>query len=174
MKKEILFLAALATCLSSFGQTFEKTAQGGKFQTAQPTLNGEVIFYSPSIVRIVKYPSAEMPEKKSYPVIKTPEKVEISYKQNGNTVSMTSGKMTVTLDVVTGKVTYTDLKGETLLKEKVEGTNFIPRKDVNRDAFTGRSHLRIRTTPERSHEPPQPANSPVKRQYQYLYPLFYI
>lgn len=26
--------------------------------------------------------------------------------------------MTVTLDVVTGKVTYTDLKGETLLKEK--------------------------------------------------------
>ena len=45
MKKEILFLAALATCLSSFGQTFEKTAQGGKFQTAQPTLNGEVIFY---------------------------------------------------------------------------------------------------------------------------------
>ena len=131
MKKEILFLAALATCLSSFGQTFEKTAQGGKFQTAQPTLNGEVIFYSPSIVRIVKYPSAEMPEKKSYPVIKTPEKVEISYKQNGNTVCMTSGKMTVTLDVVTGKVTYTDLKGETLLKEKVEGTNFIPRKDVN-------------------------------------------
>lgn len=77
-----------------------------------------------------------MPEKKSYPVIKTPEKVEISYKQNGNTVCMTSGKMTVTLDVVTGKVTYTDQKGETLLKEKVEGTNFIPRKDVNRDTFT--------------------------------------
>lgn len=90
MRKEILFLTALASCLSSFGQTFEKTAQGGKFQTAQPTLNGEVIFYSPSIVRIVKYPSAEMPEKKSYPIIKTPEKVEISYKQNGNTVSMTS------------------------------------------------------------------------------------
>ena len=77
-----------------------------------------------------------MPEKKSYPIIKTPEKVEISYKQNGNTVSMTSGKMTVTLDVATGKVTYTDPQGETLLKEKVEGTNFIPRKDVNRDAYT--------------------------------------
>ena len=40
MRKEILFLTALASCLSSFGQTFEKTAQGGKFQTAQPTLNG--------------------------------------------------------------------------------------------------------------------------------------
>ena len=87
MRKEILFLTALASCLSSFGQTFEKTAQGGKFQTAQPTLNGEVIFYSPSIVRIVKYPSAEMPEKKSYPVIKTPEKVEISYKPSNPQLS---------------------------------------------------------------------------------------
>ena len=119
MKKEILFLAALATCLSSFGQTFEKTAQGGKFQTAQPTLNGEVIFYSPSIVRIVKYPSAEMPEKKSYPVIKTPDKVEISYKENGNTICMTCGKMTVTLDVVTGTVTNTDPKGVTRSKEQL-------------------------------------------------------
>lgn len=49
---------------------------------------------------------------------------------------MTAGKMKVTLDVATGKVTYSDEKGKTLLKEKVEGTNFIPRKDVNRDAYT--------------------------------------
>ena len=136
MRKEILLLAALASCMSSFAQHFEKTAQGGKFQTAQPVLNGEVIFYSPSIVRIVKYPSAEMPEKKSFPVIKTPEKVEIAYAQNGNTVCMTAGKMKVTLDMATGKVTYTDEKGKTLLKEKTEGTNFIPQKDVNREAYT--------------------------------------
>ena len=94
---------------------------------------------------------------------------------------MTSGKMTVTLDVATGKVTYTDLKGETLLKEKVEGTNFIPHKDVNRDAFTVSQAFSLE--PEeaiyglgqrQSGAIPQPANSPVKRQYQYLYPLFYI
>ena len=36
MKKEILFLAALATCLSSFGQTFEKTAQGGSSRPHSP------------------------------------------------------------------------------------------------------------------------------------------
>lgn len=70
MKKELLMCVALASCLTLWGQTFEKTVQGGKFQTAQPVLHGEVIFYSPSIVRIVKYPSAEMPDKKSYPVIK--------------------------------------------------------------------------------------------------------
>ena len=73
MKKTLLFAAALAAGLSAWGQTFEKNPQGVTFQTAGPVLNGEVTFYSPSIVRIVKYPSAQMPEKKSYPVIKTPE-----------------------------------------------------------------------------------------------------
>lgn len=143
MKKELLMCVALASCLTLWGQTFEKTAQGGKFQTAQPVLHGEVIFYSPSIVRIVKYPSAEMPDKKSYPVIKQPEVVNISYKQDGNRVCMTAGQMVVTLDVATGKVTYEDLKGRSLLKEKEEGTNFIPRRDVNRDAYTVSQTFRL-------------------------------
>lgn len=143
MKKELLMCVALASCLTLWGQTFEKTAQGGKFQTAQPVLHGEVIFYSPSIVRIVKYPSAEMPDKKSYPVIKQPEAVNISYKQDGNKVCMTAGKMVVTLDVATGKVTYEDLKGRSLLKEKEEGTNFIPRRDVNRDSYTVSQTFRL-------------------------------
>lgn len=143
MKKELLMCVALASCLTLWGQTFEKTAQGGKFQTAQPVLHGEVIFYSSSIVRIVKYPSAEMPDKKSYPVIKQPEAVNISYKQDGNRVCMTVGQMVVTLDVATGKVTYEDLKGRSLLKEKEEGTNFIPRRDVNRDAYTVSQTFRL-------------------------------
>ena len=110
-KQKLIILAALGLCMTpmSWAQTFEKTANGGKFQTAQPTLNGEVTFYAPSIVRIVKYPSAEMPEKKSYPVIKTPETVNITYVKNGNEVKMTTGNLTVTLDIATGKVTYQDL-----------------------------------------------------------------
>ena len=137
-KQKLIILAALGLCMApmSWAQTFERTANGAKFQTAQPTLNGEVTFYTPSIVRIVKYPSAEMPEKKSYPVIKTPETVNITYVKNGNEVKMTTGNLTVTLDIATGKVTYQDLKGNILLKEKELGTNFMPRKDVKEDAFT--------------------------------------
>ena len=137
-KQKLIILAALGLCMApmSWAQTFERTANGAKFQTAQPTLNGEVTFYTPSIVRIVKYPSAEMPEKKSYPVIKTPETVNITYVKNGDEVKMTTGNLTVTLDIATGKVTYQDLKGNILLKEKELGTNFMPRKDVKEDAFT--------------------------------------
>lgn len=136
MKKRNLIVLALASCTALWAQTYEKTDYGVKFQTASPVLNGEVVFYAPSIVRVVKYPSAEMPEKKSYPIIKTPEKVDITYAQDGNKVRMTTSNMTVTLDITTGKVVYADGKGKTLLQEKEMGTNFISRKDVTQDAYT--------------------------------------
>ena len=135
-KRNLIVLAALASCVATWAQTYEKTENGVKFQTASPVLNGEVTFYAPSIVRVVKYPSAEMPEKKSYPIIKTPEKVDITYTQHGNEVRMATSNMTVTLDIANGKVVYTDSKGNTLLQEKEMGTNFVPRRDVTKDAYT--------------------------------------
>lgn len=136
MKKHLLILAALTSCMPSWTQNIKETDSGVKFQTASPVLNGEIIFYSPSIVRVIKYPSAQMPDKKSYPIIKTPEKVNINYKQDGNKIQMKTENMLVTLHSVTGKVTYQTLQGNTLLSEKEQGTNFTPRKDVTRDAFT--------------------------------------
>ena len=135
-RRNLILFAVLASCMATWAQTYEKTDNGVKFQTASPVLNGEVVFYAPSIVRVVKYPSAEMPEKKSYPIIKTPEKVDITYTQDGNEVQMTTSNMTVTIDITTGKVVYADGKGKTLLQEKEMGTNFVARKDVTKDAYT--------------------------------------
>lgn len=131
-----MILTALASCMSSWTQNIKETDSGVKFQTASPILNGEIIFYSPSIVRVIKYPSAQMPDKKSYPIIKTPEKINIVYKRNGDKIQMKTENMLVTLHSSTGKVTYQTLQGNTLLSEKELGTNFTPRKDVTRDAFT--------------------------------------
>lgn len=136
MKKQLLILTALASCMSSWTQNIKETDSGVKFQIASPILNGEIIFYSPSIVRVIKYPSAQMPDKKSYPIIKTPEKINIVYKRNGDKIQMKTENMLVTLHSSTGKVTYQTLQGNTLLSEKELGTNFTPRKDVTRDAFT--------------------------------------
>ena len=136
MKKQLLILTALASCMSSWTQNIKETDSGVKFQTASPILNGEIIFYSPSIVRVIKYPPAQMPDKKSYPIIKTPEKINIVYKRNGDKIQMKTENMLVTLHSSTGKVTYQTLQGNTLLSEKELGTNFTPRKDVTRDAFT--------------------------------------
>ena len=65
-RRNLILFAALASCMVTWAQTYEKTDNGVKFQTASPVLNGEVVFYAPSIVRVVKYPSAEMPEKYLY------------------------------------------------------------------------------------------------------------
>ena len=137
MKKQnlIMLVLALASCMPIQAQTYEKTENGVRFQTASPVLNGEVIFYAPSIVRVVKYPSSEMPEKKSYPVIKSPEKVDIQYGQDGNTVQMATSCMNVTLDITDGKIVYADLEGKNLLQEKEKGTSFTPCKDAGRDAY---------------------------------------
>lgn len=131
-----MWVAALVAAASMQAQTLEKTTGGIKFSTAQPVLNGEVTFYSPSIVRVVKYPSAEMPSKKSYPVILTPGGVNITYRETGDEVVMQSACMSVTLNVRTGQVEYRDLKGNQLLAEKPYGTNFLPRKDVEKDSYT--------------------------------------
>lgn len=136
MNRNYFLVAAFLAATSLTAQTVEKTATGVKFSTVQPVLNGEVVFYSPSIVRVVKYPSAEMPEKKSYPVIMTPQEVNISFEQKGEDMVMKTANMEVTLDTKTGQVEYRNLKGETLLAEKPFGTNFLPRKDVNKDSYT--------------------------------------
>lgn len=136
MKNFALWAATLLAAASLQAQTLEKTTGGVRFSTAQPQLNGEVTFYSPSIVRVVKYPSAEMPAKKSYPVILTPGGVDVTYEEKGDEVVMKSSCLAVTLDIRTGQLTYRDLKGNQLLAEKPYGTNFLPRKDVDKDSYT--------------------------------------
>ena len=136
MKNFALWAATLLAAASLQAQTLEKTTGGVRFSTAQPQLNGEVTFYSPSIVRVVKYPSAEMPAKKSYPVILTPGGVDVTYEEKGGEVVMKSSCLAVTLDIRTGQLTYRDLKGNQLLAEKPYGTNFLPRKDVDKDSYT--------------------------------------
>ena len=136
MKNFALWAATLLAAASLQAQTLEKTTDGVHFSTAQPRLNGEVTFYSPSIVRVVKYPSAEMPAKKSYPVILTPGGVDVTYEEKGDEVVMKSSCLAVTLDIRTGQLTYRDLKGNQLLAEKPYGTNFLPRQDVDKDSYT--------------------------------------
>lgn len=136
MNRIYLLAAAFMAAASLEAQTVEKTANGVKFSTAQPTLNGEIIFYSPSIVRVVKYPSAQMPEKKSYPVVMTPQEVEISFKQEGDNIIMKTANIMVALDTKTGQVEYSRPDGGKLLSEKPYGTNFLPRKDVDKDSYT--------------------------------------
>ena len=82
----------------------------------------QVTFYSPEIVRVVKFPSdAKAPERASLVVTLAPQDgLDIKVKESGTRTTMTSQALTVTIDKRTGLVQFLS-KGKNLLKEKSYG-----------------------------------------------------
>ena len=106
MKRTIItcFGMAFIACLSA--QEVERTADGVKNFIRMQNVTEEIRFYSDDIVRVIKYPSTRMPEKKSYPVILTPEKVDITYTDQGDGLSLKTASMEVVMDKNSGKITF--------------------------------------------------------------------
>ena len=77
----------------------------------------QVQFYTPSIVRVVKYPKGSPQPGKSLVVIANPEAVSVT--RQGNSVS--SQQLTVKVNPTTGAVSFHTAKGKTLLQEKKYG-----------------------------------------------------
>ena len=131
-----MFILCGLTCAASlFAQDVQRTSNGATNFIHTQDVTDEVRFYAPDIVRIIKYPSRTLPEKKSYPVVKVPETVNISYSEQGDRLSMKTDYMEVVMDKKSGKISFKDAQGNLLVQEKEFGTNFIPRKDGPHDSY---------------------------------------
>jgi alpha-D-xyloside xylohydrolase len=115
-------------------QSYQKTNLGLK--TAINSIDVEIQFYSPSIVRILKSPQGNTFTKESLSVIKTPQKTAFTIKQNGDELFVSSEKMKVSINQKTGKISFSSLKGEILLNEKESGTAFTDFIDVGNKTYT--------------------------------------
>lgn len=113
----------LMTLFSASAQSTTQTDKGVKINAADGKLRCEIIFYTPSIVRIVKYPEdrMELPQKESLSVVLNPQKTEFSYREQGNNISLATSCMTVVMDKTTGNIHFSSSKGKNLLKEKMAG-----------------------------------------------------
>ncbi|MCD9575015.1 glycoside hydrolase family 31 protein [Flavobacterium soyae] len=123
----------LLFCIHSNGQNFQKTTQGIK-----TTANGnsiEIQFYSPSIVRVIKFPAGKTFLKESLSVVLKPAKTGFSVKTADNIIVLESDQLTVSVNTVSGNVAFAASKKE-LLKEKPEGTKFEPFDDTGVKTFT--------------------------------------
>lgn len=138
---QYILLLALFSFSSLAAQNYQKTALGLK--TKIQALDVEVQFYSPSVVRILKSPEGVAFKKESLSVIKKPEMVKLKIKQQGAIVSMKSDQIEVDLNLTTGKVSYLDLKGQSLFTEKDNGTQFTPFMDVNKKSYTVRQAFKL-------------------------------
>jgi len=133
VKHLVIIVIMLFTFQHSFSQKYQKTDLGIKVNTQSVQI--EIQFFSPEIVRILKSPQGVPFEKKSLSVIKEPMKTDLKIVEEENKVALQSSAMKVQLDTKTGKVSYFNLQGEPLFTEKDYGVQFTPIQDVDTKTF---------------------------------------
>lgn len=134
------FIAVITLFLSYHisvqAQSFQKTPQG--IHAVIQSMDVEVSFYSPSIVRVFKKPEGSQQKKESLSVVKLPEQLTPDIKTNGQSVTISSKLISATLNLQTGKVLFEDLKGRKLFTEKDYGTQFTAIKDAGNPTYVVR------------------------------------
>ena len=124
------------------GQELKQT--DGGFAVCSNGIGVEIQVYSPTIIRVLKYPEGKRVIPPSFSVVKTPEKTPFKVQKEGGRVSLTTDSLVVALDVETGKITYADSRGRYLLKEKAYGIQFTPVKYAdNHQTYLVRQAFRL-------------------------------
>jgi alpha-D-xyloside xylohydrolase len=129
MKKQFILFAFFSgfTFITGNAQSFQKTDLGIK--TTINKVGIEIQFYSPSTVRVLKWPEGKTFTKESLSVIKAPEKTAFTVNKTGEVVSLKSEKLKVNLDMKTGRILFSNSSGE-LLNEKDGSTGFTDFNDA--------------------------------------------
>ncbi len=76
----------------------------------------DVTFYSPSIVRVTKYPGSKAPDKKSYSVIMSPQNVELRTGLSNGVTTLSSSSITAGI-TAGGTVSFFAPDGKPLISE---------------------------------------------------------
>lgn len=114
-------------------QSWQKTGSG--VQALVNDVRIEIIFYSPSIVRVIKSPTGSDKKKESLSVIKQPQKTSFSVRNQGDLLSLTSEKLLVRLNIRSGEITHSTIAGHLLLKEKEGSAQFASFDDAGTKTF---------------------------------------
>ena len=116
------------------GQSYQKTDLG--LSVVIDSIKTEISFYSPSEVRIIKSPVGRSFTKESLSVIKKPQKTTFSTKQQGDVLNLKSDKLTISLNLKSGSISYSTNSGQPLLKEKENSVKFTPFNDAGNNTYT--------------------------------------
>lgn len=131
-----IYLLSLLLCFSLTGkaQSYQKTVLGLKAVVNATVV--EIQFYSPEIVRVVKYPEGRSFEKKSLSVVKTTETTNFSVDKKDSNVSMKSKSIEVILNLNDGSISFKKTDGKSLLNEKKSGTTFTDFVDAGAKTYS--------------------------------------
>jgi alpha-D-xyloside xylohydrolase len=129
MKKIILGFVTIFFVVNAFSQNYKRTDAGISFKTQ--SMDMEIRFYSPQIVRVIKSPEGSSFKKQSLSVNKKPETTPLAISEDGQNVKLKSEAVTVIVNPHTGKISFTNVNGNTLLTEKDYGAQFTPKENKN-------------------------------------------
>lgn len=128
----VLLMSSVQLC----AQNYQRTKLGIK--TNIHSMDLELQFYSPAIVRVLRVPEGTALKKQSLSVIKDPEETRLTINQRGDTVILESQSLQVRLNLKTGKVSYFGPDRQQLLTEKDYGAQFTPVKDAGKSTYAVR------------------------------------
>lgn len=133
MKNILSSLIVICFCLSGHAQNFQKTSHGIKTVANGNTV--EIQFYSPSIVRVIKFPVGKSYSKESLSVVLNPSQTTFTAKEDNRFIALKSDKLSITINATSGDITFGTASGKPLLKEKPEGTKFVPFNDAGVNSY---------------------------------------
>ncbi len=126
MKKLLSAFLIITLSASLSAQNYQKTTNGLKTQVG--TIDIEVQFYSPTIVRVLKYPKGETLKKKSLAVIKEPETIQFNIERFNNVITLASSDVVITLNLTTGDVAFNGTDTRPFIAEKSVSSVFTPKQ----------------------------------------------
>lgn len=133
LRTGILMSLVLAMSMTAKGQSYQKTDTG--IQTVVDSVGIEIQFYSPSTVRILKWPAGTTYTKKSLSVIEKPQKTDFRVRQSGGNLLLKSKKLQVSLNLSSGQVDFSTPAGKSLLKEEKSGVKFTNYNDAGEKTY---------------------------------------
>ncbi|MEO6521390.1 MAG: TIM-barrel domain-containing protein [Mucilaginibacter sp.] len=128
-----LFVLFVAHIGNAFSQSYQRTAQGVKANIQ--SMDIEVQFYSPQIVRVLKQPEGNVLKKGSLAVIKKPQQTQLDISDQNGVVTLKSSALIARFNLKTGSVSFAGINGAPLFTEKDYGAQFTHVRDGNDASF---------------------------------------
>lgn len=131
-------LFALLWGISTTGSGQTSSMPSSSYSSTVQSMHLDVRFYSPSVVRVLRYPEQNKLNKESLSVVKQAENVVLSRSEEAGIVRIQSSALRVEIQSQTGKVSFYTLTGLPLLTEKELGVQFTPSSDGQRSTYLAR------------------------------------
>jgi alpha-D-xyloside xylohydrolase len=132
---QTLILFAFLPFMPLQAQSYQPTQMGARATIGTNTI--ELEFFSPDIVRIVKYPATDSFKKNSLSVVKQPENTKFTVWRQANELVLKSSQLTVRVNLDNATLSFYD-KNTLLLTEQVGGVSFVDFDDAGSKTYTAK------------------------------------